>query len=167
MSALVPLASVLLGGALTYWLNVRARRRSRVEDLFNEAIAAVAVADASKSYLRQVAKPAVLSDGEYQSLLSSIARSAVEVHIQRAAEAREVVAKVIQYEPKVRPFYADAEAITSSADEIITVLTKHGSGTREADARPLTRRSSVASLSRSDGVRMPLESINRSQSGRR
>jgi hypothetical protein len=124
MSAVIPLVSVLLGGALTYWLNVRARRRNRVEDLFDDAIAAVAVADASKSYLRSVAKPAALSDNEYQSLLGSIAHNAIEAHMQRAAEAREAIAKVIQYEPKVQPFYADAEAITSRADEIIKLLTE-------------------------------------------
>ena len=123
-SAAIPLVSVLLGGALTYWLNVRARRRSRIEDLFDDAIAAVAVADASKSYLRSVEKPAALSDNEYRSLLASIARNAVEVHMQRAAEAREAIAKIIQYEPKVRPFYKDAEAITSRADEIIRLLTE-------------------------------------------
>jgi hypothetical protein len=97
-SAIVPLVFVLLGGGLTYWLNVRTRRRSRVEDLFDEAIAAVAVADASKNYLRRVAKPAELSESDYRSLLSNIARTAVEVHIQRAAEARETIAKVVQYE---------------------------------------------------------------------
>lgn len=56
-TAVLPLVSELLGGALTYWLNVRDRRRSFIEDLFNSAIAAVAVADASKSYLRRVGKP--------------------------------------------------------------------------------------------------------------
>ncbi len=123
-TAVLPLVSVLLGGALTYWLNVRGRRRSFIEDLFNAAIAAVAVADASKSYLRRVGKPPELSNDDYRMLLSNIARSAVEVHIQRAAEAREALAKVLQYEPRVQPFYADAEAITSRADDVIALLTE-------------------------------------------
>jgi hypothetical protein len=46
----VPLASVLLGAAITYWLNVRTRRRTKVEDIFHDAIAAVAVAQASRGY---------------------------------------------------------------------------------------------------------------------
>jgi hypothetical protein len=54
----------------------------------------------------------------------TIAHNAIEAHMQRAAEAREAIAKVIQYEPKVQPFYADAEAITSRADEIIKLLTE-------------------------------------------
>ena len=44
----VPVLSVLLGAGLTYWLNVRQRRRSTVENLFDQAIAAVAVADAAQ-----------------------------------------------------------------------------------------------------------------------
>jgi hypothetical protein len=31
-TAVLPLLSVLLGGALTYWLNARARRRTFIED---------------------------------------------------------------------------------------------------------------------------------------
>jgi hypothetical protein len=38
-TAVLPLLSVLLGSALTYWLNVRARRRTFIEDLINAAIA--------------------------------------------------------------------------------------------------------------------------------
>lgn len=67
----MPLLSVLLGAAMTYWLNVRTRRRNHVEDAFNEAIAAVAVADASKSYLRRVAQPAEMSAADYQQLLAT------------------------------------------------------------------------------------------------
>jgi hypothetical protein len=43
----LPLLSTLLGGGITYWVNVRQRRRTYVEDLFNAAIAAVAAAEVS------------------------------------------------------------------------------------------------------------------------
>lgn len=52
VNALVPLSSVLLGAWLTYVLNVKSRRRTNVEDLFNQAIGAVAVADSSSHYIR-------------------------------------------------------------------------------------------------------------------
>lgn len=92
VAAVVPLLSVLLGAAMTYWLNVRTRRRNHVEDAFNEAIAAVAVADASKSYLRRVAKPAEISAADYQQLLADMGRTAVEGHTKRCSEAREALA---------------------------------------------------------------------------
>lgn len=123
-NAVLPLLSVLLGAALTYWLNVRTRRRTYIEDLFNAAISAVAICDASKNYLRRVGRPPELSDDDYRTLLSNIALKAVENHTQRAAEAREAVARVLQYEPRVQPFYNDAEAITSRPAEVIALLTE-------------------------------------------
>src|SRR5215470_13374047 len=65
MNATVPLASVLIGAGLTYWLGIRTRKRTFVEDLFNEAITAVAVADASQHYIRDVTQPQALSVEEY------------------------------------------------------------------------------------------------------
>lgn len=50
LDAFLPLVSVLLGAGLTYWLNVRQRRRNAIDDIFAAAIAAVAVAAAGKHY---------------------------------------------------------------------------------------------------------------------
>src|SRR6266508_3400561 len=99
VDALVPLASVLLGAGLTYWINVRQRRRNYVEDLYAEAIAAVAVADASSKYLKSVARPDHMSEDEHRDLLGWIARTTIEDHILRAREARAAIARVIPYEP--------------------------------------------------------------------
>lgn len=51
-SSIVPLISVLIGALITYRLNVRLRKHAHVEDRFNEAISAVAVAEANKVYPR-------------------------------------------------------------------------------------------------------------------
>ncbi|MER7894438.1 hypothetical protein ABTX15_32025 [Micromonospora sp. NPDC094482] len=47
-SVVVPLASIAVGATLTYWLNVRVRRTSQVEELINAAIGAVAMEEASR-----------------------------------------------------------------------------------------------------------------------
>jgi len=122
LSAIVPVVSVLLGAAITYWLNVRTRRKTFVEDQLNGAIAAVAIADASRHYLRSVARPEALSDRQYRELLADIAKAAVENHTKRAGEAREALARVMQYDPKVRAFYEDAQAVTDRPIEIIDHL---------------------------------------------
>lgn len=123
VAAVVPLLlSVLLGAAMTYWLNVRTRRRNHVDDAFNEAIAAVAVADASKSYLRRVSKPAEMSAADYQQLLADMGRTAVDGHTKRCSEAREALARVLPYEPAVKQYYENAEAVTNQADAIIDIL---------------------------------------------
>lgn len=124
LNALVPLGSVLLGAALTYWLNVRSKRRSYVEDLFNQAITAVAVADASRHYLGQLSHPPTeLGADEYRQLLAQIARVAIENHFHRTGEAREALGRVLQYEPAIRAYYQDAEAVTRQPDDIIALLT--------------------------------------------
>lgn len=124
VNAVVPLLSVLLGGALTYWLNVRARRRGQVENLFNQAITAVAVADASRHYLSAAffKKPESMSDAEYRETTVQIERAAIENLAQRAGEAREALGRVLQYEPAVKPHYQTADSVVKHADEIIALL---------------------------------------------
>jgi hypothetical protein len=124
INALVPLASVLVGGALTYWLNVRYRRRGQVEQLFNEAISAVTVADASLHYLSAgfYARPAGMSEDEHREMTVRIERDAIENFARRAGEAREALARVMPYEPAVKPFYVVADAIVKRTDEILTLL---------------------------------------------
>ena len=57
VSAVVPIASVFLGALVTYWVNVRTKRRSSAEDLVNAAIAAVAVAEANQARFTHVNLP--------------------------------------------------------------------------------------------------------------
>jgi hypothetical protein len=122
VSTVTPLVSVFVGAGLTYWFNVRMRRQNFVEDLFNEAVTAVAVADASKHYLRSVAQPPALPDRQYRELLADIAKTAIENHTRRTGEAREAIARVMQYESRVKPFYEDAQAVVDHPNEIISLL---------------------------------------------
>jgi len=123
VSAVVPFASVLIGAGVTYWLNVRSRRRSYVEDIFNHAISAVAVADASRHFLAQVARPKHMTEEAYGELLAWIARTTIENHLQRCADAREALARVLPFEPEIRSLYQDAQAITDHPTEVLEVLT--------------------------------------------
>jgi len=122
MNATVPLASVLIGAGLTYWLGIRTRKRTFVEDLFNEAITAVAVADASQHYIRDVTQPQALSVEEYVEVRKQVARVAIENHARAAGEARAALARVLQHEPRVRPYYVDPTAVTNRPDEIVSFL---------------------------------------------
>jgi hypothetical protein len=122
LDALVPLASVLLVQVSRTGSTSANGGAPTGDDLFTQAIAAVAVADASKSYLREVARPAYLSEQQYQELLASVARSAVENHLGRATEAREAIARVIPYRPELREYYQDAQAVTDQMGEILRAL---------------------------------------------
>lgn len=122
VNALVPVGSVLLGAGLTYWLNIRTRQRNFLEDKFNSAIAAVVVTDASKNYLEQVGRPDHMPEAAYSILLVEIAETAIENHTRRAGEARKVIAQVVQYEPRLRQFYTDAQAVTDNPEVIISLL---------------------------------------------
>jgi hypothetical protein len=124
LGATVPLLSVLVGAALTYWLNVRTRRKNTVEDLFNAAIAATAVADASQHYISQVGLPGGMTETEYGLMIASMIRTGIENNIQRSSEAREAIARVIQYAPELRPYYRGSVISGDKAAEIISLLMK-------------------------------------------
>lgn len=122
LAAVIPLLSVLLGAALTYALNVRTRRIGRVQGLFDAAIAATAVADASQHYLSGIGCPQGMSDQDYQVMMSKVVRSGIENHVKRASEAREAIARVVAYEPRVRPYYQDSVISGERPQEIIQLL---------------------------------------------
>jgi hypothetical protein len=122
LAAVVPLLSVLLGAGLTYAVNVRTRRVNQVEDLFDAAIAATAVADASQHYLSGIGCPPGMPDQDYQAMMSQIVRSGIENHVKRAGEAREAIARVVAYEPRVRPYYQDSVISGDRPQEIIRLL---------------------------------------------
>jgi len=124
VTATVPLLSVLIGAALTYWLNVKARQRDNVLDTFNQAITAVAVADASQHYISDVAKPRTFSEDDHREVLREIAKVAIEGATLHAGEARAALAKVYQYEPGVKRYYEDASAVVDRPSEIIAYLVK-------------------------------------------
>lgn len=122
LNAVVPLVSALLGLALTYVINVRTRRNNFVEDLFNDAIAALVIADASQHYLKKVGQPVGMTDRDYRDLLSNMERTGLEHHARRASEAREALARVFPYEPRVRPYYLDSVLTGDRPQEIIQLL---------------------------------------------
>lgn len=123
--ALIPVLSVLAGAAITYWLNVRTRNRTRIEDILHDAIAAVAVAAASADYIGQVGIWRGATPHEHQAFTARMGLEANERYIKAVAEARSAIARASAYEPSLRRFYADtggAEFNNELADEIIDAL---------------------------------------------
>ncbi len=92
----VSLVSLLFGALLTYWINDRTRRTHRLEDLFDDAISAVAVADASQYYVRKVGQPEGMTHDDYDTMSTALIRAAVENQAKRAGEAREAIARVVE-----------------------------------------------------------------------
>lgn len=123
--ALVPVLSVLAGAAITYWLNVRARNRTRIEDIFHEAIAAVAIAAANREFIGQVGPWRGARDDEYDDFTSRMGREGNERYIGAVADARSAIARASAYEPDLRRFYAEtagSEFNDALADEIIAAI---------------------------------------------
>lgn len=78
VNSVLPLVSVLLGAAITYALNVRTQRRSKVEEVFHEAIAAVAVAVASHDFVAELAPWRGATPEEHTALNSQLKREGNE-----------------------------------------------------------------------------------------
>jgi hypothetical protein len=123
--ALVPVLSVLMGAAITYWLNVRARNRTRIEDIYHDAIAAVAVAAASREFIGQVGPWRGASNDEYDAFTSRMGQEGNERYIKAVADARSAIARASAYAPGLRRFYAEtggSEFNDALADEIIAAI---------------------------------------------
>lgn len=100
---LLPLAGVLLLGALiTYALNVRQRRRNRVEDTFSEAIERLAVVVSSMAYVPHYGKwHEAVTEEERVELEKEVARQATLNHMQAIADARDALARCVPYRPEL------------------------------------------------------------------
>jgi hypothetical protein len=112
LNALVPLASVVLGGAITYLINVRQRRRNYVEDLFNQAIAAVAAAEMSVDYMASVGRPEHASDADVEHLRSWMVIEGIKHWAITCRQANDALARVLPYAPDlaaVLPFSPDSQ----------------------------------------------------------
>jgi len=121
---LLPIVSTLVGAGITYVINVRQRRRSYVEDRFNEAIAAVAAASASQFFIN-AADPARadLSGEALRDFNRELRRRGLENEAQKAAEAWEALAKLSPYLPEVAQYYKEHQAaVFEQADEIIDLV---------------------------------------------
>ncbi len=63
-----------------------------------------------------------MSEEDFQSLLTEIARVAIENHTKQTGLAREAIARVAQYERRLKPFYTDAEALVKDSDAALAIL---------------------------------------------
>ena len=119
----IPLASTLVGAVITYVVNVRVRRRTYVEDLFNRAIAAVAAADASVDFMAGVGRPKHLSDDEYDALQKWMVTEGLKNWTTKVAVANEALAQVLPYQPDIArwlPFHTDSGV--RPAQDVIAAL---------------------------------------------
>lgn len=100
LNTVLPLVSVLLGAAITYGLNVRVRRRTHIDDCFNEAIGTMAVVISSMSYVPHYGKwhPDV-TEQERITLEKEVAREATLGHMKAIAVARDALARCVPYRP--------------------------------------------------------------------
>jgi hypothetical protein len=125
LQGLVPLVSVLLGAAITYVLNVRSRRRADVDEVFHDAIAAVAVAMASPHYIGQIGWAGSTPEEE-ADLAASTGREATERYIRAVADARAAVARASAYDESLTEFYrADSATFAARGDELMSRLRQH------------------------------------------
>jgi hypothetical protein len=137
----VPLVSVLVGAVVTYWLNVRSRRSNRIEDLFDAAISATAVADASLHYphLTGFGRPPGITDQDYRALDAQLNLDGFNNYFKRAGEAREAIARVLPYEPRVGPYYQNPVFADQQIKEIMDILTEGRARYSSSDRKAVSR----------------------------
>ncbi len=118
-NAVVPLVSLLIGSGITYWVNVRTQRRTRVDDVFHDAIAAVAVAVARHDFITQVAPWQGASPEDHAAFSSQRGREGNENYVRAVADPRAAIARASAYDPGLRSYRATTEDVYEKADEIL------------------------------------------------
>jgi hypothetical protein len=121
---LLPFLSTAVGAWVTYVVNVRQRRSNYVEDLFNQAIAAVAAAEASQKFINSAdGVRADLEGEELRAFIRELRKVGIENEAKKWGEARDALAKVLPYQPAVRRYYmTHPEKIMTKTGEIIDLL---------------------------------------------
>ncbi|HRW40096.1 MAG TPA: hypothetical protein P5193_00985 [Microthrixaceae bacterium] len=126
-SALVPFGSVFVGAAITYWVNVLQRRRTKVEDVLHRAIGEVAKMSASRDFFTGLS-PSVAEWSEEQgrALSAELTATALRQYAQAVALARAAVAEASVYFPDLGPLLRLGGAeFADEADRIVAQLRSH------------------------------------------
>jgi hypothetical protein len=124
LNAALPLISVLIGSAITYLLNVRTRRLSKIDDLFHDAMAAVALVVARQKWVNSVSVIEGSQLQERDALWAQLDREGVENYARSIADARAALARASAYAPELREYFfsADMDTVYNRADEILSKL---------------------------------------------
>ena len=124
LNAILPLVAVLLGSLITYWVNVRTRVRSKVDDAFREAIAAVAEADSRRKWLENFEWGA--PPDEAAKMLLQVSRDSTLQWVQAVADARAAVARASVYDPTLAQYYrGPMRTFIEDPDKVIEHLRRH------------------------------------------
>jgi len=116
------LAAVFVGATVTYFVNVRERRRRHVEDLFNAAIAAVASAKAATMFINNVPADAGLDEGTAMTLALQLRSDGYRQLVERIADARSAISGVTPYRDDLAEFLEPIDAVVENSGEIIRRL---------------------------------------------
>jgi hypothetical protein len=116
------LTAVFAGALITYAVNVRDRKRTHVERLFNEAIGAVTAAKAASTYPTNVPLTAGIDVRRAAELEQEITVEGYRRFVDLLADARRRVAAVVPYREEVQFFLQDYNDVVLRSDELIVVL---------------------------------------------
>ena len=105
-----PLTTTVLGGVLASAVGLWRRRRERVDDLLDAAIAACAQFQASRRFGAGIAIPQ-LTGVENQTLATESRMAGIRLHLQRQNEYRSALANVEAFVPDLREHW-DVDSIT-------------------------------------------------------
>lgn len=104
IAIVLPFASVLLGAGITYLVGVRTRRRTKVEEIYHDALAAVAVAVASHDFIASLEPWRGATPEETQAVNAQLAREGNLRFVEAVADARSALARASVYDQRLTEF---------------------------------------------------------------
>jgi hypothetical protein len=113
---------VLVGAVVTYFVNVRDRRRTHEEDLVNSAIAAVTAAKAAMMFINNVPPEAGLDAVRAAEVEQDLREAGYRRFVDLTADARAAVAAVVPYRPELARYLDGHREVFDRAEELMLAL---------------------------------------------
>lgn len=120
----LPVISVITGAVITYLFTAHRGERERIDKLFNQAIAAVAMLQAARHYVSGVERiqGLRLNPAQREEFEIELRKEGVRRFDKRATECREALASVYPYCPAVWTYVERYEISEDEAHAVIVLL---------------------------------------------
>ena len=125
LDTVLPFLTLLVGGLIAYWVNVRTQRRAKIDEVFHEAIAAVAISESRRNFITGAGPWTGASDDEVAAFGGRLEREGQERFASSVADATAAIARASVYNEGLRHYSKlDHNELHEQADAIMARLSE-------------------------------------------
>lgn len=125
LDTVLPFLTLFVGGLIAYWVNVRTQRRAKIDEVFHEAIAAVAISESRRNFITGAGPWTGASDDEVAAFGGRLEREGQERFASSVADATAAIARASVYNEGLRHYSKlEHNELHEQADAIMARLSE-------------------------------------------